>query len=158
MRISNNQNLKQINGLRNIASITGSLLITQTGIENIDALSKLTTLEGDLTVHSPGSSMADVEGLRNLTEINGNLRLSQFYTLPNIDGLREVSKINGSLTISSNVHLNNIDALSKLTTLDGLLHIGLNRELVSIEGLSNCLLYTSPSPRDQRGSRMPSSA
>ena len=25
-------------------------------------------------------------------------------------------------------------------------------------GLRNCLLYTSPSPRDQRGSRMPSSA
>ena len=24
--------------------------------------------------------------------------------------------------------------------------------------LSSCLLYTSPSPRDQRGSRMPSSA
>ena len=26
------------------------------------------------------------------------------------------------------------------------------------ESISNCLLYTSPSPRDQRGSRMPSSA
>ena len=25
-------------------------------------------------------------------------------------------------------------------------------------GFKNCLLYTSPSPRDQRGSRMPSSA
>ena len=25
-------------------------------------------------------------------------------------------------------------------------------------GVGNCLLYTSPSPRDQRGSRMPSSA
>ena len=25
-------------------------------------------------------------------------------------------------------------------------------------GISTCLLYTSPSPRDQRGSRMPSSA
>ena len=25
-------------------------------------------------------------------------------------------------------------------------------------GCNNCLLYTSPSPRDQRGSRMPSSA
>ena len=25
-------------------------------------------------------------------------------------------------------------------------------------GLLGCLLYTSPSPRDQRGSRMPSSA
>ena len=28
----------------------------------------------------------------------------------------------------------------------------------STEGASTCLLYTSPSPRDQRGSRMPSSA
>ena len=27
-----------------------------------------------------------------------------------------------------------------------------------IAGLGPCLLYTSPSPRDQRGSRMPSSA
>ena len=26
------------------------------------------------------------------------------------------------------------------------------------EGVKTCLLYTSPSPRDQRGSRMPSSA
>ena len=30
--------------------------------------------------------------------------------------------------------------------------------LISPERLANCLLYTSPSPRDQRGSRMPSSA
>ena len=27
-----------------------------------------------------------------------------------------------------------------------------------LERCQNCLLYTSPSPRDQRGSRMPSSA
>ena len=27
-----------------------------------------------------------------------------------------------------------------------------------LEPVKNCLLYTSPSPRDQRGSRMPSSA
>ena len=29
---------------------------------------------------------------------------------------------------------------------------------VSLGQVKNCLLYTSPSPRDQRGSRMPSSA
>ena len=29
---------------------------------------------------------------------------------------------------------------------------------VADDGQSDCLLYTSPSPRDQRGSRMPSSA
>ena len=31
-------------------------------------------------------------------------------------------------------------------------------ENLNAEQISGCLLYTSPSPRDQRGSRMPSSA
>ena len=30
--------------------------------------------------------------------------------------------------------------------------------LAAMAGYETCLLYTSPSPRDQRGSRMPSSA
>ena len=29
---------------------------------------------------------------------------------------------------------------------------------IMVSGMEPCLLYTSPSPRDQRGSRMPSSA
>ena len=46
---------------------------------------------------------------------------------------------------------------------DSLIEHGLETPLID-NGLSNvekyqrCLLYTSPSPRDQRGSRMPSSA
>ena len=32
------------------------------------------------------------------------------------------------------------------------------RSTSNTAGLDPCLLYTSPSPRDQRGSRMPSSA
>ena len=45
--------------------------------------------------------------------------------------------------------------------------LGISNEIADlIEGMNNaqilklagCLLYTSPSPRDQRGSRMPSSA
>ena len=39
---------------------------------------------------------------------------------------------------------------------------GLNNAIIpghsTPEQYTNCLLYTSPSPRDQRGSRMPSSA
>ena len=34
----------------------------------------------------------------------------------------------------------------------------ISAEKMSVEKISACLLYTSPSPRDQRGSRMPSSA
>ena len=36
--------------------------------------------------------------------------------------------------------------------------IDLDPSMLQIQRLSGCLLYTSPSPRDQRGSRMPSSA
>ena len=31
-------------------------------------------------------------------------------------------------------------------------------DALRVHGITTCLLYTSPSPRDQRGSRMPSSA
>ena len=36
--------------------------------------------------------------------------------------------------------------------------LALNETCASSTGIGFCLLYTSPSPRDQRGSRMPSSA
>ena len=35
---------------------------------------------------------------------------------------------------------------------------GHEKEILVVDDFYNCLLYTSPSPRDQRGSRMPSSA
>ena len=42
---------------------------------------------------------------------------------------------------------------------DAALFFGRSREIAeTLETLRSCLLYTSPSPRDQRGSRMPSSA
>ena len=40
----------------------------------------------------------------------------------------------------------------------GAAHGGVLAALIDLTGLYTCLLYTSPSPRDQRGSRMPSSA
>ena len=38
------------------------------------------------------------------------------------------------------------------------MHIKIAREHFGVRQRNVCLLYTSPSPRDQRGSRMPSSA
>ena len=34
----------------------------------------------------------------------------------------------------------------------------IDRQTIDVDTINTCLLYTSPSPRDQRGSRMPSSA
>ena len=51
------------------------------------------------------------------------------------------------------------DALALYVTADSFPDnlVGLTGSVAQVEA-TNCLLYTSPSPRDQRGSRMPSSA
>ena len=41
---------------------------------------------------------------------------------------------------------------------NGYLHIGHAKSICLNFGMRDCLLYTSPSPRDKRQSRMPSSA
>ena len=49
-------------------------------------------------------------------------------------------------------------AISEQRHMDAVLNL-LNKYTISDPAAGNaCLLYTSPSPRDQRGSRMPSSA
>ena len=51
------------------------------------------------------------------------------------------------------------DLRSRLQTTNGICKVTKNSLMrKAIDGDSNCLLYTSPSPRDRTRSRMPSSA
>ena len=45
-----------------------------------------------------------------------------------------------------------------LAICKAMIETGITPDFISVDGGEGCLLYTSPSPRDQRGSRMPSSA
>ena len=51
-----------------------------------------------------------------------------------------------------------LDALSEMAEEDPDIIPEIESEIGRLEKVLDCLLYTSPSPRDQRGSRMPSSA
>ena len=51
-----------------------------------------------------------------------------------------------------------VDELVQTNASSGILAISTWEENRGDAGSATCLLYTSPSPRDQRGSRMPSSA
>ena len=78
-------------------------------------------------------------------EINGSIEMD-CSTNPialNFNGfyVDKVSKVKG-LIISNCPSVKSIDGFNNIDTI----------------GVLTCLLYTSPSPRDQRGSRMPSSA
>ena len=69
--------------------------------------------------------------------------------------------------MSNNIQLHKNDLpddldLGNLIAVDGeFMGLNVRRDplcLIQISSGNSCLLYTSPSPRDQRGSRMPSSA
>ena len=73
--------------------------------------------------------------------------------------IRSMDEVNGvwSVNISSAKY---IEGLNFSAELDGILQHDVIVAVLDIQtrNIYSCLLYTSPSPRDQRGSRMPSSA
>ena len=60
----------------------------------------------------------------------------------------------GLLSMTLVISFGNMDQ----TPLQDDVVITVNGEEITLFEFQDCLLYTSPSPRDQRGSRMPSSA
>ena len=95
------------------------------------------TLSGDLISERYGAALYDLASEKKcIDDILNDFELVQ-KALKESSELRQVIK-------------------SPLVNSDEKLNILL--KLFSKANLNNCLLYTSPSPRDQRGSRMPSSA
>ena len=79
---------------------------------------------------------------RDVNLDSGNLVLGDGVAFDGDVFARDFSTVGGTGTFRGNIDFANGGTLS-----------GGN-----FEGTIGCLLYTSPSPRDQRGSRMPSSA
>ena len=74
-----------------------------------------------------------------------------------------VTDANGCVQAGNAISINEPVALSVTETITDATCNGLSDGSISLNisggtGAYTCLLYTSPSPRDQRGSRMPSSA
>ena len=63
---------------------------------------------------------------------------------------------NGTFSADVKLHLHIGDQRFELGQLGP--GLAILRDAQAIDATEGCLLYTSPSPRDQRGSRMPSSA
>ena len=132
------------NGISNddFASTVGMQSLTFLNIQNqnIADLTGIEIMTSLFTIIANGNTFStlDVSSNTNLNTIiaNNNPNLTAFITAPG-NNVR-------SLNLSNS-------ALSQLDT-----SILLTVETLNVS--NNCLLYTSPSPRDQRGSRMPSSA
>jgi cysteine-rich repeat protein len=154
--ISDNRALTDLNGLRNLTSVKGTLTISTndvlTDIHGLGALTDidhltissnnaLVALDGLNDIHYPylqihgNASLTSLESLSHLTSI-GRLAVTSNSRLTNLRGL-------GNLTTLTSVLIHNNNSLTGLVRLDsgitklGNLDISNNELLMSLDGLNN---------------------
>ncbi|MCB0761049.1 MAG: hypothetical protein KDC12_05950 [Flavobacteriales bacterium] len=116
-------------------TIYGSLHIHQWDISDVDALSSLQFVEGDLILEE-NISLLNIEGLSALTHIGGNLELISNFTLASLNGLQNLVYVGGDLRLDGNITLEEIDALSGVTHVGGDIRVMENHVLQNLHGLS----------------------
>jgi len=114
----------------------GITFTTQEQIDNFPSSYPLCTeIEGDVTIH--GDSINNLEGLSQITIIDGYLYIWSNDSLYNLMGLNNLVEIGGYLELVSNPELNDLSALENLSILGGSLLIWENNNLESINVFEN---------------------
>ncbi len=140
-----------VSGLQNITSVGGNLNLTSNIqgaiINNVNFLSGLTTIGG---LNISYTTMSDISGLSNVTTIaSGGLQITNCGLLASLNGLQNITSINGNISISNNSLLVDLTGLTGLTTLNnnssgslGNIFINQNNSLTSLNGLQNLTSLT----------------
>ena len=134
--------ITQVNGLSNLVTIKGDLKLYSSQLSDISGLSNLTTIEGDLRVGdgSEGTALTNLDALSNVTTLGG-LWLFGNDQLENIDGLSQVTTITGDVLIGSsstaqaNDRLVQLDGLSGVTSIGGDFYLQYNPSIADLNGL-----------------------
>jgi hypothetical protein len=85
----------------NLTSVGGNLGIEVTSLTNLDGLSSLTSVGGDLAITS-NDVLTDISGLSSLTSVGGDLNISNNDALTDISGLSNLTAVGGALSIANN--------------------------------------------------------
>lgn len=126
-----------LDGLSGLATVGGDLLITANGnLESVEGLSGLTDIGGRLRISQNGK-LAALDGLENLTRIEHDLEISDNDMLANLDGLSGIASIGWDIIVSFNDVLANVDGLSKLERVDQIVSFTQNPQLTHVDGLSS---------------------
>jgi len=122
--------------------IIGNYPEGEPSVKKLDGLKNITAIEGYLYIQET-KDLANLKGLENIVTISGdNLLISNNKKLTNLDGIVN-SFIGGHIEIKRNEELININGLSKTSSVNGNLNISDNFQLNNIEGLQNITLVDS---------------
>jgi hypothetical protein len=116
--------------------VVGDLHLLSSQAANLDGLSALETIDGDLLI-TANSKLEDVDGFSALKNIGGRLRISFNEKLLNVDGLAGLTKIEHDLEILDNNSLANLDGFSGIVSIGWNIIVSFNDVLTDVDGLSS---------------------
>ena len=131
LTVSGGQNL---DGLSNLVHVRGDLRLASNELSDISGLSKLKTVEGELSIYS--TELTDLDPLAALTSV-GSLNIQSNGKLVDVEGLANVSGSVERLNISYNNELVTLKGLEGITEVLGSTDIYNNRLLRDLDGLRN---------------------
>ena len=121
--------------------ISGNVYIAMDFIDNLDGLSQIAAIRGNLIMDvlnsAPSDFTADISGLQNLTIVDGNLNISTggYWTNPNLNGLQNLTSVGGGLYFFGN-GFTDLSPLQNLTSINGSLIIS-DEYITSLDALEN---------------------
>lgn len=116
--------------------IEGNVNIWTNDITNLDGLSVINRIGGNLFIHNT-YYLSDLSGLQNIDTIEGSLALQSNLNLTSLNGLEDLAYVGGSVDIFNNTRLNNLTGLRNLTNISGFLEIAITDSLKNLTGLEN---------------------
>lgn len=122
----------------NCTTVDGNLTIKGGGISNLNSLSGLTTVTGNLYIGIDAAlsiNITSLQGLESLRSVGGNFTLRAPELLTDIDHLDNLTSIGGDLYIYYVIKITNLNGLANLTSAGGI-DLEYNYLLTDISGLS----------------------
>lgn len=116
---------------------SGIILTTQTQVDNfVLAFPDCTTIEGSVTIlYAEQDPIVELNGLSNITSIEGNLDISGHLLIDSLQGLENLQRITGNLRLHHNENLADLSVFNQIDTLGGL-EIAFNPALEKLNGFN----------------------
>lgn len=145
--INANWPLNEISGFNSLQEIDGDLSVKDNPV--IDIISGFEKLNKVGRLYIEDTLITNIDILSSVKIVNGELSISSNKELTNIQGLSSLIEIvHGNLNIGTNVKITTLDGLQNLDSIGGTLYITNNTMLSDFCALQNAMQDFSPSFRE----------
>ena len=122
LRIYNNTNLKNLDGLDNIGEVTGNVYIYQnSALESIEGISRLQRVGGNFELHTH-PKLESLKGLGNLGTVNGYFQMFSNDLIKDLDDLTDFGGAGTYVEISLHPNLTDISRIRNISSPEIIIH------------------------------------